>query len=144
MEDADNEVKAVNPPFLHHIGVIITFDACERKMPDCPIGGKEHRGVEQVHTGTQAVGAIAVPSKFFEYGGEYEEKPNGEYAGGKRVMPGDDELRGAVAKQKRDSHCTQDTGRQQQTRCNVIPPLVLREIKETTEEICSQVRRAVD
>ena len=41
-EDTDNEVQTVNPAFLHHVGMIIAFDACKWEVPNSPIDSKKH------------------------------------------------------------------------------------------------------
>ena len=91
-EDTDNKVQTVNPSFLHHVGMIIAFDACKWEVPNSPIGSKKHGGIKEIHASTQAVGAIAVPCQFFKYRGKDEEKPYGEDARCERVVSGNDEL----------------------------------------------------
>lgn len=67
---ADYKVQTVKPPLMYYIGMIVAFDTSKREMPNSPISGKQYGSLEEIHPRTQAVGAVAMPCKFFECWGK--------------------------------------------------------------------------
>ena len=127
-EDTNDEVQTIKPALTHYVCVIITLNTCKGKMPDSPISCKQHRCFEETHSRTETVCSITMPCKFFKRRCKDKEKPYWEDTRRKGVMTCNNELRWTVTEQQRYCHSTQDTCRHQQAGCEIILPLIGRQV----------------